>query len=235
MAATRSIRWWHWLRFSLRELMGLTAFVLVGLMSLMHATSWMPNFWFTALLLSIAIAGAFWRAGKQDGLAEGYVLFAGGYALILVSAWTQVNPFMTSPNSLHNFLLTNSLNNWAYERVLPRIRQPPPESAGGSGGGFFGPGPIGQFGGMAPRGGGGMGGGGMRARSDEEDEKIEGFPSNLSIILGGGQSLLEYPDLDNFQRVAHCLWGVAMGCLGGRFMQALRTPASSVERTSVRS
>lgn len=207
MAASSSVGSWHWLRFSLRELFGLTALVLIGLMSLMHASAWVPNFWFSLLLLSLGIAIAVWRAGRSTGFCEGYVLFAGGYALLLLlSAWPQMNAFMANPNAPHTMLITHSLNDWAYDHVLPLIREAPPALPPG-GGGFFGPGPIAQFGGA----GGGFGGSG----------------GNLSLVIGGGQSILGYPDSTGFHRVAHCLWAIAIGCAGGRFKRALRAPPSS--------
>lgn len=197
----------------------MTALVAVGLMSLMHATAWVPNLWFSVLLLSIGIALACWRAGKDTGFAEGYLWFAGGYALLLLlSAWPQTNPFMANPDAPHTMLITQSLNNWAYDEVLPLVREmPPDEPLAPGGGGFFGPGPIAQFGGS----------GGMEPG---------GGPGNLSLVIRGGQTILEYPDSTSFQRVAHCLWAIVIGCMGGRFMQALRGGATTdVERTSVRS
>jgi len=217
MAATSSVGSWHWLRFSLRELIGVTAFVIVGLMSLMHATAWVPNFWFTALLLSVAVALACWRAGRSTGFAEGYFLFAGGYALLLLlSAWPQANSFMANPDAPHTMLITHSLNNWAYDQVLPLVRESPPDKqVSPGGGGFFGPGPIAQFGGM----GGGNPGSGT---SPPGQRAIPGMPANLDMIVGGGQTILEYPDPTGFQRVAHCLWAIVIGCAGGRFTRALR-------------
>lgn len=206
----------------------MTAFVAVGLMSLLHATPWVPNFWFTVLLLSVGLAVAYWRVGKTAGFAEGYALFAGGYALLLLlSAWPQSNQFMANPNAIHTMLITHSLNDWAYDHLLPLVREAPPKPEDPvGGGGFFGPGPIAQFGGIAP--------------SDAQDviEKtvrpppprvIPGFPSNLSLVTGGGQTILDYPDPATFQRVAHCLWAIVIGCLGGRLMQILRaTPAAQI-------
>jgi hypothetical protein len=230
MAATSSLGSWQWLRFSLRELLGLTAFTLIGLMSLMHATAWVPNFWFTALLLSVAVALACWRAGRSAGFAEGYALFAGGYALLLLlSAWPQANQFMANPNAIHSMLITHSLNDWAYDRLLPLVREAPPVSSPG-GGGFFGPGPIAQFGDIGE---GNSGGGAARAGQ----VAIPGLPPSLDMIVGSQPTILEYPDQASFQRVAHCLWAIVIGYAGGRLMRALRdnAPISTVERTSVRS
>jgi hypothetical protein len=220
MVAPSSAGSWRWLRFSLRELLAMTAFVAVGLVSLMHASAWVPNLWFTMLLLSVGVAVVCWRAGKTAGFAEGYALFAGGYALLLLlSAWPQSNQFMANPNAIHTMLLTHSLNDWAFDRVLPLIREMPeqPESQPG-GGGFFGPGPIAQFGGpLGPipdqETGNGVG---------PPRQTTPGFPSNLSLVFAGGQTIVEYPDPDGFHRVAHCLWAVVIGCLGGRLMQMLR-------------
>jgi hypothetical protein len=210
----------------LRQLLAATAFVAIGLTSLIHATAWVPNFWFTVLLVSVGIAVACWRAGKTAGFAEGYALFSGGYALLLLlSAWPQANQFMANPNAIHTMLITHSLNDWAYDQMLPLIREAPPEPKGGfGGGGFFGPGPIAQFGGMAPR------------EEGEGDEKIvipqpprvvPGFPSNLSLVIGNGQTILDYPDSTGFHRVAHCLWAIVLGCAGGRLMHALRSTGST--------
>ena len=52
---------------------------------------------------------------------------------------------------------------------------------------------------------------------------VPGFPSNLSLVIGGGQTILDYPDSTGFQRVAHCLWAIVIGCAGGRLMRTLRT------------
>lgn len=219
MAATSYLGSWRWLRFSLRELLGLTALSLVGLMSLMHATAWVPNLWFSVLLLSLAVAVACWRGGKSTGFAEGYVWFAGGYALLLLlSAWPQSNPFMANPNAPHSMLITHSLNDWAYDQVLPLIRKPPEMPSQSypppGGGGFFGPGPIGQFGGMGP-GGGGMGGG-----FPVGNQPASGMPSGAP--LPATHPLLQYPDTTSFHRVAHCMWAIVIGYAGGRFLQGLR-------------
>jgi hypothetical protein len=221
MAAPSSAGSWRWLRFSLRELLAMTAFVAVGLVSLLHANGWIPNLWFTTLLLSVGIAVACYRAGKTAGFAEGYALFAGAYALLLVlSAWPQSNQFMANPNAIHTMLITHSLNDWAFDHVLPLVREPPPEPEDPfAGGGFFGPGPIAQFGGMAPR------------DDLDADEKIvvpprprvvPRSPSNLSLVVAGGQTILDYPDPTAFHRVAHCLWAIAIGCCGGRLIRSLR-------------
>lgn len=202
----------------------MTAFVAVGLVSLLHANGWIPNFWFSALLFSVGIAVACYRAGKTTGFAEGYALFAGAYAmLLLLSAWPQSNQFMANPNAIHTTLITHSLNDWAFDSILPLVREPPPEPEDPfAGGGFFGPGPIAQFGGMAPR--------------EDAEEKIvvpppprvvPGSTSNLSLVVTGGQTILDYPDPTAFHRVAHCLWAIVIGCLGGRLMQALRTTSTT--------
>lgn len=199
------------MRFSLRGLLAMTAFVAVGLMSLLHATAWVPNLWFTVLLLSVGVAVACWRAGKTAGFAEGYTLFAGGYALLLVSAWAQANPFMPNPNTVHTLLITHNLNDWVYERLLPLVREVPAPQATPGGGGFFGPGPIAQFGGAG---------------------NVPGFDSGLSLAIGSGQNILAYPDQTSFQRVAHCLWAVVIGCLGGRLMQTLRASTRDATATA---
>jgi hypothetical protein len=195
---------------------------LVGLMSLMHATAWVPNLWFTVLLLSLAVAVTCWRGGKGTGFAEGYFWFAGGYALLLLlSAWPQSNPFMANPNAPHSMLLTHSLNDWAYDHVLPLMRKPPempPQTyPPPGGGGFFGPGPIGQFGPMGP-GGGGMGGG-------FGGPAAPGMPSGAPLPTT--HPLLQYPDTTSFHRVAHCMWAIVIGYAGGRFMQGLRQQSPS--------
>ena len=56
---------------------------------------------------------------------------------------------------------------------------------------------------------------------------VPGWPSNLSLAVAGGQTILDYPDPTAFHRVAHCLWAIVLGCLGGRLTQALRTTAAN--------
>jgi hypothetical protein len=202
-----------WLRFSLRGMMAATAFVLLAMMSLIYATDWVPNLWFTIVLASLGVAAACWRASLGRTFAEGFLLFGGGYTLLLImGSWPQSNAFLANPAGIQATLVTHSINDWVYSDLLPLVREPPPPPPPNSGG-FFGGGPLGQFGGMSEGGAdGGLGGGG-------------GFDPNtgLSLTLGSGQSVLsEYPDLTSFQRVAHCLWALVIGMAGGRFMQALR-------------
>lgn len=226
MAATSSVGTWRWLRFSLRELMGLTALSLVGLMSLMHATAWVPNLWFTVLLLSLAVAVACWRGGKSTGFAEGYFWFAGGNALLLLlSAWPQSNPFMANPSAPHTMLITHTLNDWAYDRVLPLMRKPPemqpqtPPPGGGIGGMGMGGNAMGP--GMGGIGGMGMGGDAMGRGMGGMGGMASGNPLTTT------HALLQYPDSTGFHRVAHCLWAIAIGYAGGRFMRGLRQPSPS--------
>jgi hypothetical protein len=211
-----------WLRFSLRGMMAATAFLLLAMMSLIYATGWVPNLWFTILLGSLAVAACCWRVGLGRTFAEGYLLFGGGYTLLLVmGSWPNSNAFLAHPAGIQTMLVTHSINDWAYSDLLPLVRDPPPPPAPNSGG-FFGGGPLGQFGGMSEGGLGGdapNGGGGGFGGADPS----AGFNSGLSLTIGGGQSVLsEYPDHTSFQRVAHCLWGLVIGLAGGRFMQALR-------------
>jgi hypothetical protein len=216
MSASTSRGGWRWLRFSLRELLSATALLLIGLMSLIHAVDWVPNLWFTLLLLTIAVAIACWRAGVHRLFAEGYLLFGGGYALLLCMAFWPYDSkaSVSNQNAIHGLLLTHSLNDWAYLRLLPLVREPPPPPA--NQGGFFGGGPLGQFGPAGPA---------MDLNGDGGADSGEPAPSGLSLVFGGGQTVLsDYPDHANFQLVAHCLWAIVAGCIGGRFMERFRRP-----------
>jgi len=55
--------------------------------------------------------------------------------------------------------------------------------------------------------------------NDMAYEAAEPFPSNLSLILGGGQRVVADGRSVSFMRIGHAAWALLLGWIGGHFTQ----------------
>lgn len=60
--------------------------------------------------------------------------------------------------------------------------------------------------------------------NDDTPQKApESFPSNLSLIVGGGQRIVADARSMSFMRIGHAVWALVLGWIGGHFTQAVYT------------
>jgi hypothetical protein len=185
-------------QFSLKALAGAVAFAAVACCSLIYASStWSATIYTSAIVLLIfALLATLYRQGAARAFWAGCAISGWVYLLLVFGPFSGTRHLDERGRLNRNSeLATAHLARWAYETVLPKLRQQPPNVVGG----FF-------PGGMS--GGGGAGEGGMFAG---------GMPG-MAGGFGGGvpvATTTNYPDETSFIRVSHALWTWLFALAGG--------------------
>jgi hypothetical protein len=196
-------------RFSLRQLLALVAFVAIGCGGLMRPSVYLASVIFTATLVAllVAILGAVGRTGSARVFWIGFALAGSGY--LWAAHWADEESYAVSTDwrlQTTGPLITTKLLRLAHGAIHPAPDGyvPPPAAQGypGGGGMFSVPsestlGPVfGQMGG--------------------------GFGSPNPLIAAAAAYETER---DAFLRIGHSLWALLFAYLGGQLARSFRATA----------
>lgn len=123
-------------QFSLRALLGATAFVAVACSTLLYASATIASvvFTLTVVVLLAAVAAALFRRGAARAFWVGFAIF--GWAYLLLAQWPAPHIGMGIPaGGPGDFqesqgLATTQLMSFTYHALLPLVRTPPPQPYG---------------------------------------------------------------------------------------------------------
>jgi hypothetical protein len=190
-----------WLQFSIKALLCLTIFVAVACAALLNASELWASATCTVTLavLLVAVLLSVFRRGPSRAFWLSFAVF--GWAYVLLIFWPAPDPGLTC----QRHLLTTKLSNWAYFKLLPLVRTPPPE-------------PIP----MAPVGNYSSGGG----RYKFTDKYVITVPNAAPAPPAPpAPPRTYYPDYTAFLTIAEWLWTLSLAMLGGvlaRYFYATR-------------
>ena len=118
-------------QFSLRALLGATAFVAVACSTLLYASGTIASvvFTVTVIVLLAAIVAALFRQGTARAFWVGFAIF--GWSYVWLVQWPNPNTGLGIPAGAavglqeHQGLATTKLMSFTYHALLPLVRTPP--------------------------------------------------------------------------------------------------------------
>lgn len=202
----------RWPQFSLASLGAIVALTAVACCALVYASDTWAVALFTSVILFLAFATV--AAIYRESRARAYWLCAavfGWLYLLLIFGPFSGTRHLEDNGRLNEDpeLATARVARWAYQTVLPKLRQPPPPVT--SGGGFFPSGGGGTFGPATGMSGGIGGGEGMLGG-------VGGMPGGMTGSGGPGVPVAttsNYPNEPDFMRVSQAIWTWLSALIGG--------------------
>lgn len=178
-----------WFQFSIKALLGTTAFVAIGCAALLNASEWWASVTCTLVLgvLLVAVLRSVFCRGPSRAFWLGFAIL--GWAYVLLIFWP-MGPDPTFPCQRH--LLTTKLANWAYFELLPLVRTPPSP-----------PIPVAPLSGPSR--------GVVTVKVRDEYRLIEGPAAPAAPVA----PKTYYPDFTPFLTIAEWLWTFVLAIVGG--------------------
>ena len=195
-------------RFSLRQLMALVAFVAIGCGGLIRPSVYLASLIFTGtlLVLLVAILGAVGRRGPARVFWIGFAIAGSGY--LWLAHWADEESYTVSTDwrlQTSGPLFTTKLLRLAHEALHP----PPPAGFRGTGG-------------M-----GGMGGGGMFALPLEPAAAPVFGQMAIPSPASAATAAAYETERNAFMRIGHSLCALLFAYLGGQLARYFRATAES--------
>jgi hypothetical protein len=210
-------------QFSIRSLLVAVAFTAVAIGALLNANAWWEAAVWGAALFALACAVALTIYRRDEGRAfwVGFCIFGWMYLCLLVYSWTpHANDGATRNDPLsQRSLITTKLTRLAYDTLLPdskTVRAIPASNGGAPAAAFY----FGTSGNeetaadvSIPA---------MGTRTVLRSKPVSGSPAPIVIPVGAPAiPNPNYVAREDFTTIAHALWLLAIGALGGKVCQIM--------------